>query len=212
MRSVLSSPLPRAGALLFLTLLIASCLSDVKTEGPGSNSEKFFIDPDTVQWEQTSGPEGGDFKQIELNRKNPQTVVAGNMRSVYRSSDGGNSWNLVLDDIRVLDIESSMQNPDTIYLAGQTMPHSQSVFYRSEDGGSSWEQLVSGDEIHRVQNISTVPDNPAVLYMSCAEPAHLLKSTDKGISWKEITRFEEEDISAFGVVREGTIILGAGEL
>ena len=54
--------------------------------------------------------------------------------AVYRSEDGGDSWQRVLDLPNASAVEICETSPDVIYAASVTL------FYRSDDGGLTWQQ------------------------------------------------------------------------
>jgi len=208
------------GILLLICLyipILAGCTTDrpstgfsARTPSPGSGDTGFTIDPSEIRWEQTGGPEDGDFHCLEMNRRDPLEMVTGNMYGIYYSANGGSSWEQVFSGIETKDLESVPSSPETVYLAGFRNPGMQSCILKPEDGGRSWSELHSGNDIHMIRSIETAPENGEILYCAASYPARVLKSDDGGNTWKVISRFNGDFISAFAVVREGSIILGAG--
>lgn len=108
---------------------------------------------------------------------------------VYKTEDGGLSWNKVDNIIRnVMDISIDPRNPKTIFAA--TRQDSGGV-YRSTDGGSKWE-LVFKDPY--VMKVVIEPHNPGVVYAGTGDhPYHdqstgngLFRSDDSGQSWYSV--------------------------
>ncbi len=127
-------------------------------------------------------------------------------RGVYRSIDGGDTWDLVLsvtDSTAATDIAIDPAKPDTVFAAmwerhrGLTYRRSggpTSGIYRSYDGGDTWGELTaglpSGADVGRI-GISVCAGNPNVVYaiydMWTAYEARVYKSTNGGDSWGRTT-------------------------
>jgi photosystem II stability/assembly factor-like uncharacterized protein len=119
------------------------------------------------------------------------------------SADHGHSWqqrNHGLQSGHVYTLMALQQGGDTILYAG-TEP---AMLYRSEDLGSTWQALPSMREVPdtdqwlfprsvpHVKNIAIHPSEPATLYV-CVEQGDLLKSTDRGVTWRQLTSMEKTD-------------------
>ena len=127
---------------------------------------------------------------------------ADSARGVYRTTDGGTTWNKVLyvsDSTSAIDLRIHPTHPDTVYAAmwermrsptrrkagGQT-----SGIYRSTDMGMTWTELTSGlpsgPTVGRI-GIALCQTNPNVLYALYADSIGYLdavyKTTDGGSSW-----------------------------
>jgi photosystem II stability/assembly factor-like uncharacterized protein len=123
-------------------------------------------------------------------------------RGVYRSLNGGDTWELVLsvsDSTAATDIAVDPSRPDTVFAAmwerhrGLTYRRSGGVtsgIYRSYDGGDKWTELTgglpSGDDVGRI-GISVCAANPNIVYaiydMWTGYEARVYKSTDGGTTW-----------------------------
>ena len=80
----------------------------------------------------------------------------GGVRGVYRSTDGGDSWTLVLgidENTGVTDIEFAPGDPDVVYAAayerrrkiwGHLAGGPNSGIYKSTDGGENWRRITAG--------------------------------------------------------------------
>ena len=70
--------------------------------------------------------------------KNPGTFFAANRRGVFKSTDGGETWRPVGEDLPgVAAVAVAPHDPSVVY-AGVLEGETASVF-RSGDGGKSWE-------------------------------------------------------------------------
>jgi photosystem II stability/assembly factor-like uncharacterized protein len=125
-------------------------------------------------------------------------------RGVYRSTDGGTSWEKVLFvDSRtgVIDMAMDLSNPDVLYAAAYQRQRTAFGFngggpgsgiYKSTDGGDSWEELggglPSGDK-GRI-GIAVAASNPQVVMaiVETDDPATqgVYRSEDAGTTWERV--------------------------
>jgi photosystem II stability/assembly factor-like uncharacterized protein len=134
---------------------------------------------------------------------------------VYKSADAGRTWtHLGLDDTRQIpSILVDPHDPNLVMIAAQGNIHAQSEtrgLYRSTDGGKTWTKTLYVDNQTGIQEITWAFDNPSVMLATtvrhytapgagrggagggggaAAGPSGtmLFKSTDEGMTWKEIT-------------------------
>lgn len=107
---------------------------------------------------------------------------------IYKSTDGGETWNRILDTHWYLtDIQFKPDDPNVIFVSAKK-------FYRSSDGGESWSILPGFNDQPKKFAISK--NNPEVVYVLQSKPSpssnrniydRLLKSTDGGQSFTSIT-------------------------
>lgn len=122
-------------------------------------------------------------------------------RGVYRTQDGGETWERVLfvdENTGCSDIAIDPQDPRIIY-AGMWQVRRWPWFfesggpgsglYRSTDGGDSWEELSEGlptGEKGRIA-VAVAPSRPNVVYALVeAEETALYRSDDLGESWRRV--------------------------
>lgn len=151
--------------------------------------------------------------QIEVHPENPEIVYAAGLghtygpqqdRGVYRTKDGGQSWENVLfvdENTGAADLAMNHKNPDVIFAAfwtidiktwGLTSGGPGGGIYRSTDGGDTWEPMknkgLPGGENNPVgkSSVAIAYSNPDVVYalFEMASP-ELWKSTDGGESWEQ---------------------------
>lgn len=122
-------------------------------------------------------------------------------RGIYRSLDGGDTWELVLHvDERsgASDLSMNMSNPRVLYAAfweHQRFPWKVvsggpgSSIWKSTDGGTTWEKLEKGlpDVVMGKIGISVSPANSNRVWAIIeSEKGGLYRSDDAGKSWKLI--------------------------
>jgi len=125
-------------------------------------------------------------------------------RGVYRTEDGGASWEQVLsvsDSTAAIDLAYDPARPDTLYAAmwervrrlnSRRSGGWTSGLHKSTDGGDTWVELTnglpSGADVGRI-GVSVCESDPSVVYaMYCDHPGYFMgvyKSTDYGASWSQ---------------------------
>ncbi len=124
---------------------------------------------------------------------------------VYKSTDGGKSWQSMglKDTQHIARIVIHPARPDTVYVAALghlATPNSERGVFKTTDGGKTWKKvLYIGDRVGAVDLVRD-PGNPEVLYAATYEHTRLAwvindggpgsaiyKTTDGGGNWKELT-------------------------
>jgi photosystem II stability/assembly factor-like uncharacterized protein len=127
-------------------------------------------------------------------------------RGIYRSNDGGATWQQVLfhdEDTGAIDLAMAPGDPKTLYAALlQTRRPPWSIYapskgpgtglYRSRDGGDHWEQLTGhglpSEELGRM-GIAFAPSNPRRIYLIAdAKEGGLYRSDDGGENWQRVSK------------------------
>jgi len=127
---------------------------------------------------------------------------AGGERGLFKSSDGGATWALVLEidaNTGITDIEFSPGNPDIIYAAayerrrhiwGLMAGGPNGGIYKSTDAGVSWQKKSSGLPAGDVGKIglAVTAANPSLVYATIEaddENKGFYRSADQGESWSK---------------------------
>ena len=152
----------------------------------------------------------GSIGRLEIHPEHPDTVYVAAMgrlfgpnpeRGVYRTRDGGASWEQVLfvnDSTGAIDLVLHPQHPDTLYAATWERVRRPSYYrygglgsgiYRSYDGGGTWQQLTNGlpgGATGRI-GLALSPANPQIIYAQLIDTIGFLqavyRSDDGGDNW-----------------------------
>jgi photosystem II stability/assembly factor-like uncharacterized protein len=145
---------------------------------------------------------------LAVHPKDPRTVFAGADDGVYKSTDGGQSFEHVespMDRFDVWKIAFDPSDPQTVF-AG-TRP---AALFRSRDGGHSWKQLrvdMAEDcpnvRVPRVTALTVDPSNRNIIWAG-VEVDGVRRSLDGGDSWVTIGGgLDDPDIHDMTVVVNG---------
>jgi photosystem II stability/assembly factor-like uncharacterized protein len=123
-------------------------------------------------------------------------------RGIYRSTNGGESWEKVLyldDKHGAADLDLEPDNPNVLYAAlwrferkpwTHTSGSEQGGVWRSVDGGTTWKKLEKGlpKLLGRI-SVKVAPSNPQVVYVLAeSKEGTLFRSADRGDSFTEMSR------------------------
>ncbi|MFC1725452.1 WD40/YVTN/BNR-like repeat-containing protein [candidate division KSB1 bacterium] len=157
----------------------------------------------------------GQIGAVIIHPENPDLVFIAALgspfgpnkdRGIYRTKDGGNTWEKVLfisEKTGGIDLEFAPDNTQEIYASmwlAERKPWTiisggrEGGVYKSEDGGDSWKQLTNGlpNGIRGKSDLavsSADPDRVYVLFEAPPEEGGLYRSDDRGKSFTLVSKY-----------------------
>jgi len=127
---------------------------------------------------------------------------AGGDRGLYKTTDGGQNWALILsagDYTGVNEVHMDPRNPDILYasthqrfrnVAALMNGGPESGIHKSTDGGNTWRELTNGipEEDKGKIGLAVSPVNPDVIYATielAQRKGGFWRSTDSGETWEK---------------------------
>jgi len=151
-------------------------------------------------WE-TLGPGniGGRTRTLLIHPENHDIMyTAGVSGGVWKTTDGGNRWFALADEIANIAVNSMAMrpdDPDTLYIGtgegyfreevrGTWLPLRGAGIFVTRDGGASWALLESttGEDFHWVNDLVVSSKDPDVIYAATRTGVHV--SPDGGATWE----------------------------
>ena len=141
----------------------------------------------------------------------------GGERGLYKTTDGGRSWNRVLhvsDYTGISDIVLDPRNPDVLYAASYQRRRGvgiligggpEGAIFKSIDAGATWTKLANGlpkGDVGRIA-LALSPQNPDVVYASIAAKAPetgFYRSADRGETWSKMSDWIAGDPQYYGEI------------
>ena len=135
-------------------------------------------------------------------------------RGLYRSENGGTSWEKILfvnDSVSAIDIVQHPENPDILFagmwerMRGLEYRHSfgeGTGIWKTEDGGDTWVELTNGlpsGDAGRV-GLAIAGSNPNVVYAYYDMPdyeVNVFKSTNGGTTWVQTNDWELQGMNNY---------------
>ncbi|TRX71428.1 glycosyl hydrolase [Carboxylicivirga sp. M1479] len=126
----------------------------------------------------------------------------GGERGLYKTTDGGQSWERMLEIgeyTGISDLEMDPRNPDILYAASHQRERRvwskinggpESAIYKSVDAGACWTKLkkgLPGGDVGRI-GLALSPANPDIIYAVIELPGNkggVYRSNDMGESWEK---------------------------
>ncbi|MBD3616353.1 MAG: hypothetical protein HUJ22_07250 [Gracilimonas sp.] len=169
-------------------------------------------------WKNLGLEEGGQIGAVKVHPEKPDLVYVAALghpfgkneqRGVFRSQNGGETWENVLfvsDSTGAIDLELNPENPDEIYAVmwrAERKPWTiisgadkENGLYKSTNGGDSWTKLENGlpGGLTGKMDLAVTPADPDRIYLLVEAPGDeqgLYRSNDRGESWEQTSNKEE---------------------
>ncbi len=161
----------------------------LKTEDGGASWSQVL----TFEMDELKG-----VQDIAINNLNTQEVYAATTDGLFQSLDGGDSWNLILNEVNCIDVEIDPTNGDFIYVTKGNLnfeldPNLSGIF-KSKDKGITFNELLDPGLITAWSGNAKLTFDPSdhnTLYASIqywfsngsTTPAGIFKTIDGGVTW-----------------------------
>ncbi len=175
-----------------------------------------------AHWKRMGLEHSFQISRILIDPIHPNTVIVATMgspwaddndRGVYRTSDGGATWQKVLylgPSVGVSDLAMDPRNPQVLFAAAyrfRRTPWSYSdggpedAIYKSVDEGQTWKRLsghgLPKEPVSRI-GLAVAPSSPNVVYAVMGSKEGVLwRSDDSGAHWSLASKDEEVDVRPF---------------
>ena len=133
---------------------------------------------------------------LQFNPQNPDVIYAATTEGIYKTTDAGSTWNLVLNQLMVMDLLVDPVDTNTIYAGIGNVDSTGSGIYRSTNSGAQWSRLTAGLPGPMTGRI-TLAMNPQnhrsvlVLIADLYSTTGIYRTFDKGNTWNSITGLME---------------------
>ncbi len=199
---------------------VAASNPDIIYVGTGSDGARSNVSTGRGVYKSTDGGttwsfaglrDAGQIGAVRVHPTNPDIVyvsATGNLfarndeRGVFRTRDGGKSWQKVLflsDSVGAADVELQPGNPDVVFAVMSRLERKpwtiisgarDGGIFKSTNGGDNWTRVTMGlpSELIGKGNIAVTAANPNRLYLLYeAKPGGgLYRSDDAGASWQMV--------------------------
>ena len=168
-------------------------------------------------WDHLGLENVGQIGAVEIHPNDPNTIYVAAIgqpfknnqeRGLYKSMDGGKSWDKILylsDSIGIVDIEFAPDDPNTLYAASWRAERKPWTIisgstnggaFKSVDAGKTWNKIDLGFESKYIGKIDFAvsksnPDRLFVMVEASEGKGGLYKSEDRGKSFEHMNNREE---------------------
>jgi photosystem II stability/assembly factor-like uncharacterized protein len=146
-------------------------------------------------------PDTPDYHSLLVAANDPEALTLGTHNGLYKSSDGGRSWQ-----------SSTLGGQDAMNLGraedGVTWTAGHDVLARSTDGGQTWQDVRPSGLPHLdIHGFAVDPRDQRTLWAALAGKG-LYRSNDAGRSFELVTDEVGGGVMALAVTRDGRILAG----
>jgi len=174
------------------------------------NGGKDFIGGVTANKAQGIPVEARRTRRLMQDPNHPETVYGGTTQGLYRTQDGGASWQrLTSSDVIVNDVFVDPKDSNHVMLATD-----RGGVLNSHDAGMSFVATDTGFSARQVDAFAADLHNGAAMYVGVVndkEFGGVFQSTDSGVRWQQVSGgLEGSDVFSLGMAGDGTLLAGTG--
>jgi len=201
-------------AFIIVGVIATGCSISFKTEGGGGNDGGVYISANKGStWQQkvlipTTAGRPGNFATLDTNAlimdpADEKAVYFGSFENgLFYTYDGGENWQIAktLGKISVKAIAVDPSSKCIIYAA------SKNKVFKSTDCNRSWSQVYFDNDANtEINTIAIDHYNTLTLYIGTSR-GEIIKSSNRGISWQTISRFDD-DVEKIVINRDDSRII-----
>jgi photosystem II stability/assembly factor-like uncharacterized protein len=146
----------------------------------------FFSWDGGATWTNQAELRGESVRSLAASTSDPKMMVAGTLRGVFRSSDGGQRWKRISprDDNEIHDVQSvaiDPRDPNVIFAGTWHLP------WKTTDGGEHWTNIGVKEGIIEDSDVFSIildPVNPNTMFASAC--SGIYKSENAGLAFEKI--------------------------
>jgi len=154
-----------------------------------------------------ASPDAGLKPALGVCSTNSSVIYVGGWgNGIYRTTDGGNTWqarNNGLSDPRIYDVAVDPNNCSVVYAASN-----ESGVFKTTDGGASWQARNGGLQNLLTRSLAITPDNPNRLYVGTS--SGIYRSDNGAVSWVAAGPLPDATVWALAAPRGNTDTIYAG--
>jgi photosystem II stability/assembly factor-like uncharacterized protein len=168
-----------------------------------------------ASWKNMGLKESRQIGMIEIDPRNTDVVYVaaegsiwgpGGDRGLYKTADGGKTWNKILnvsENTGINNVVLDPRNPDVLYATSEQRRRHiftkigggpESAVYKSKDAGKTWDKIMNGlPSVHiGGMGIAISPVNPDVVYLimeAAGESSGFFRTVNRGASWEKMSTY-----------------------
>jgi photosystem II stability/assembly factor-like uncharacterized protein len=164
---------------------------------------------ETIQDANDSNTAQQDINTLAIDPSSESTVYVGTLfAGVFRTHDGGRSWQAVNQGLRLLDVRAlaiDPANPSTLYAGIEN-----GGVFKTVDAGANWSYAGYGmDPQAAVRSLAIDPTNPQTIYAADVRTG-VYRSTDGAKSWTLINAgLRMRAVNVLAISTDGSILYAA---
>ncbi len=166
---------------------------------------------DGASWQRISEIDGGPIITAAVYPTSETLLVATATSGVFRSSDGGRSWersSAGLDHDVISDLSASPDGVVLLAALGAAGPQEPGGVFRSTDGGATWTAASDGlsrvgdQNVNRTSSYAQVvisPSDPEIAYTGdvAIGSSNTFRSDDGGLTWSVLSATESDRLAYY---------------